>query len=291
MTAEKETIKLDAYFLFLIFPIFSFLISSLWAVMLLPVDVSPLTELFPDPGLGLIGGVFYAILFVLIALLSAFIVYYLIEKERGFVLKYMLGFAIAFVVIVILPLYASLILSWLNLDPVTSQAVFMSFISLSIIVGLLSSYAVISSKADSALRNIMMIIYSSIVSSFLALIIPTWILIFVLIGISIYDLYSVRKGPIKKVLQISEKKGGFDLKLYVNIGPWEIGIGDLVFYSVLIAHSLLFYGILIWVLSIISLMLGLIITLFVLSRKNILPGLPIALFIGIIPLLAVYLFL
>ncbi|MEM2109840.1 MAG: hypothetical protein QW327_05070, partial [Candidatus Odinarchaeota archaeon] len=157
-----------------------------------------------------------------------------------------------------------------------------------VIIGGVSAYAATVDKASSKLRNTSMIVYSSLVSVFLSLILPTLILIFIMVGLSLYDIYSVIKGPIKKTIQVAERKGGLSVKLYVNIGSWEIGIGDLVFYSILVAHTLLFYGLLVWLLSILSLITGLAITFLVLVKREIMPGLPIALFIGMIPLLIAY---
>ncbi len=284
----KNTSKIDNYMLFLTFPMITLLISSLWSALLIPADTTYLTDIIPETGVDIISSLFYTGIFVIIALISGFLIYYLIEKEKKTILKYFLGFSISFVIIVILPIYSSMILSYLNLDSLTSMTVFISSIIAAIVVGYISAYTVLSDTASSTLRNIFLILYSSLVSSFLAVVMPTLILIFIFIGLSLYDIYSVMKGPIRKTIQLSESKG-LSIKLYVSFRSWDIGVGDLVFYSILVAHTLLFYGLVIWLASIISLSIGLLFTFIVLNEKEIIPGLPIALLIGMIPLLTAFL--
>ncbi|MEM2109509.1 MAG: hypothetical protein QW327_03375, partial [Candidatus Odinarchaeota archaeon] len=118
--------KLDQCFLFLTFPVLSFLISSLWTALLIPADITYFTQLLPEYGLNITWSIFYATIFIIIALVSAFIIYYLIEKNKELILKYLLGFCISFVIIIILPMYTSIILGWLNLDLLASMMIFSS---------------------------------------------------------------------------------------------------------------------------------------------------------------------
>ncbi len=284
MGLEKIS-KIDQYILFLTFPLITILVSSLWSALLIPADTTYLTDLIPEARGGITVSLIYASIFIFIALISGFLIYYLILKDRKTILKYFLGFSISFVIIVILPVYSSLILEYLNLDAFTAISLFTFSIIAGVIIGYISAYTVLNDKASQMLRNIFLVLYSSLVSSFLALVTPTLILIFVFIGLSLYDIYSVMKGPIRKTLQISESKG-LSIKLYVSFGSWDIGVGDLVFYSILVAHALLFYGLIIWIASIIALTVGLLFTYLVLTRREVIPGLPIALLIGMIPLIA-----
>jgi hypothetical protein len=184
-------------------------------------------------------------------------------------------------------LYCLTILNLLILSEALFQILFAVIFISSLLIGSIAGYVLISNRYKVKIRNSFMIFYSIIVSVFLALVLPSWTLIIILIGISIYDIYSVREGPIKKVIEITEerKDKDFVLNLTVSIGEWEIGIGDLVFYSLLVSHTVLYFGILPWIFSIIGLVIGLSITLVILIRKKLLPGLPIALGIGMIPML------
>jgi len=77
-----------------------------------------------------------------------------------------------------------------------------------------------------------------------------------------------------------------------NTEQWDLGIGDLVFYSMLVGHSFqfgagyydkigIFAPILMFVLSFIGIAIGFVITIRLLERNKILPGLPMSMFIGI----------
>ncbi|WEU39687.1 MAG: hypothetical protein OdinLCB4_004165 [Candidatus Odinarchaeum yellowstonii] len=285
----KKNVLIDGYILFLTFPLITVLVSSLWAALLLPADTGYLTDLIPEGETGIITGLIYTVIFIVAALISGVLIYYLIEKDKETILKCFLGFSISFVIIIILPIYTSLILSYLNLDGLTTTSLFIFSIMAGVIAGFISAYSVLSEKAGSTLRNIFIVLYSSIVSSFIGVVVPTLILIFIFIGLSLYDIYSVVKGPIRKTIQISERKG-LNLKLYVSFGSWDIGVGDLVFYSILVAHTLLFYGLVMWLASMISLSVGLLLTFLVLNKKEIIPGLPIALLTGMIPLVIAFIF-
>ena len=77
-----------------------------------------------------------------------------------------------------------------------------------------------------------------------------------------------------------------------NTPHWDLGIGDLVFYSMLAGHSFqygagyydkagFFAPLLMFVLSIFGILVGFVITIRALERNKILPGLPMSMFIGI----------
>ncbi|MHA1754127.1 MAG: hypothetical protein ACTSYR_01250, partial [Candidatus Odinarchaeia archaeon] len=253
--------------------------------MMKPLNLTSFGQVFPETGYGLAGDLFYALIFVILAIFFAFIIYFLIEKEKEVLLKYLLGFALAFSSIVIITLYVSIIIQQINLPEGISLPLFIvGFIS-SIILGLITAYLMINQKINQFLRNASMIFYSVTVSSFLALVIPTWTLVLILIGISIYDIYAVREGPIRKAIELSEAKKVETFSLTVIISQWEIGLGDLVFYSILVCHTILYFNIFIWFMTIISLVIGLGFTLIILTRNRLIPGLPVALFTGMIPIL------
>ncbi|MHA1410243.1 MAG: hypothetical protein ACTSQY_08075 [Candidatus Odinarchaeia archaeon] len=281
---NEERLTFTDYYYFLFIPMLTILIASLLSLIVHPVT-GIITGILPPINIGLIGDIFFAFIFIIIAILSAFIIYLIIEKEKEYILKYLFGFAIAFSTTTIMSLYFMIILGTLITTEIMFQIVFTIIFIISLSIGTVSAYVFTSKRFEKPVKNCFMIFYSIIVSIFLALVLPTWTLIIILVGISIYDIYSVRQGPIKKVIEKSEEKKEFDLNLTVSIGKWEIGIGDLVFYSLLVSHTVIFFGIVPWIFSIIGIIIGLIITLKILIKKKLLPGLPIALFIGVLPIL------
>jgi len=120
-----------------------------------------------------------------------------------------------------------------------------------------------------------------------------------LIGISLWDIISVKKGPIKSIMENVVKKNPevdkqIKLERYeildIEDADIEIGIGDLAFYSVLSSFSIVFplfnnreYSIVLTslLLTSIGILIGTFLTVLALKKNKILPGLPLSIFIGL----------
>ncbi|MBN1390432.1 MAG: hypothetical protein JXA22_07310 [Candidatus Thermoplasmatota archaeon] len=182
-----------------------------------------------------------------------------------------------------------------------------------LIAGLLFGYAagsiVLSRGFTRKERNYALITISAFMGAFMAVILPTWTVIFLLLALAIWDIYAVFKGPIKDMVEM-DMQGNlmarfdplgddsqdfpFDHLTY-DAGSWQLGIGDLVFYSVLGAHSLYYSTIYIadhgwWMMPfffipvLIAILIGFAYTIYRLTRaegSGILPGLPIPMFLGV----------
>ncbi len=167
-------------------------------------------------------------------------------------------------------------------------------------------------------RNGALIVLSALMGAFMAIILPTWTVVFLLLALAVWDIYAVFKGPIKTIVEmdmngqlmarLSMKKRlarldilGDDSEefpfqnLTYEADFWALGIGDLVFYSVLGAHSL-FYSIpyvqtngywvmpMFFVPVVIAILIGFAYTIYRLNKAkgdSILPGLPIPMFLGV----------
>jgi hypothetical protein len=175
--------------------------------------------------------------------------------------------------------------------------------------------------------------------AFLAVILPTWTVLFMLIGLSLYDIYSVKRGPIRDIVESSimeetnsefrraeaetkiPQEGTQDegiveepkpraaehqKTMSTNTSPpiivlmtyssanWDLGIGDLVFYSMLTSHALHFgasgfylnaFGLIApWLTFLgatLGIILGFLLTVKLLARHPMLPGLPVAIGLGL----------
>ncbi|MGA1873393.1 MAG: hypothetical protein ACMUHY_06945 [Thermoplasmatota archaeon] len=182
-----------------------------------------------------------------------------------------------------------------------------------LLTGLLFGYAagsmVLSRGFTRKERNYALIAISAFMGAFMAVILPTWTVIFLLIALAIWDIYAVFKGPIKDMVEMDlqgslmvrfdplgddSQEFPFDHLTY-DAGSWQLGIGDLVFYSVLGAHSLYYSTIYIadhglWMMPffflpvLVAILIGFAYTIYRLTRaegSGILPGLPIPMFLGV----------
>ena len=122
------------------------------------------------------------------------------------------------------------------------------------------------------------------VGSFFAETLGFWTALALPIAFAVYDIYAVFRGPLKSL--IGTNPGVALVGMSIKAGEFTLGLGDVVFYSLL--PSLAFaqfdgsFGILPALLTILAIDVGMVITLFLLSRRRLLPGLPIPMLLGVL---------
>jgi presenilin-like A22 family membrane protease len=130
-------------------------------------------------------------------------------------------------------------------------------------------------------RNVAVICVGGALGIFFAKFIPLSSAIVLLVFLAIYDVIAVYKGPVGKIAQSS----GLDILqgLSFSFKDIQMGLGDLVFYSMLI--GVVFFNftpnLLPTVMAIIGILAGSIITFFALEKKGIFPGLPFPILLGL----------
>ncbi|MGA1848664.1 MAG: hypothetical protein ACMUHB_04915 [Thermoplasmatota archaeon] len=185
----------------------------------------------------------------------------------------------------------------------------LTFLICGLIFGYVFSSIILSRGFKRSERNYSLIIISALMGAFMAVILGTPTVLFLLVGLAIWDIYAVFKGPIKQMVEMD-----IDGNLMVKLDPlgddaedfpfehltydavsWQLGIGDLVFYSVLGAHSLYYSTTYIpdhgyWMMPfffipvLIAILAGFAYTIYRLTRaegSGILPGLPVPMFLGV----------
>lgn len=122
------------------------------------------------------------------------------------------------------------------------------------------------------------------VGSFFAETLSPWTALALPIAFSIYDIYAVFKGPLKALIGTAPNIALVGMS--IKAGEFTLGLGDVVFYTLL--PSLAFFqfypkfGILPAALTIIAIDVGMAITLYLLSKRRLLPGLPIPMLLGVL---------
>lgn len=122
------------------------------------------------------------------------------------------------------------------------------------------------------------------VGSFFAETLSPWTALALPIAFSIYDIYAVFRGPLRSL--VGTNPGIALVGMSIRAGEFTIGLGDVVFYTLLpsLALSQLFpkFGVLPVALTIAAIDVGAVITLYLLSRRRLLPGLPIPMLLGVL---------
>eukprot|EP01063_Lacrimia_lanifica_P034227 TRINITY_DN627_c6_g1_i1.p1 TRINITY_DN627_c6_g1~~TRINITY_DN627_c6_g1_i1.p1 ORF type:complete len:449 (+),score=196.12 TRINITY_DN627_c6_g1_i1:63-1409(+) len=109
----------------------------------------------------------------------------------------------------------------------------------------------------------------------------TWVLLF---AVAAYDVFAVLspKGPLKTLVEESQNRAEPIPGLVYESKQYKLGLGDFVFYSVLVGRAAK-YTYLTWVVSFVAVLAGLCGTLFSLGMfKKALPALPFSIALGIV---------
>ncbi|HUI23078.1 MAG TPA: presenilin family intramembrane aspartyl protease [Nitrososphaerales archaeon] len=117
------------------------------------------------------------------------------------------------------------------------------------------------------------------VGSFFAETLPPWTALALPIAFSIYDIYAVFRGPLKALIGTAPSVALVGMS--IKAGEFTLGLGDVVFYTLLPSLAYFQWGIAQAIYTIVAIDVGMVMTLFLLSKRRLLPGLPIPMLLGI----------
>jgi presenilin-like A22 family membrane protease len=134
------------------------------------------------------------------------------------------------------------------------------------------------------LATIILAFVGAEVGSFFAVTLSPWTALALPVAFSVYDIYAVFRGPLRAL--VGTNPGIALVGMSIKAGEFTIGLGDIVFYTLLPSLALYqlypHFGFLPVGLTIIAIIAGMVATLFLLSRKRLLPGLPIPMLLGVL---------
>jgi len=220
-----------------------------------------------------------ALLFVALATVGATLVFILLKYGRERILQYFLMGAFAFVAIVIVIYfgYVFSIVFW-AVDYLLASVILVAF---SMTIGL----TFIMVETERRLKNAGLLIFGSGVGAFLGVVLPIWTSLLLLICISVYDFLSVKKGPIRKIVELTEDDPDKLAALAVSSSEWDIGLGDVAFYCMMTVLAIVNFGFTPAILTIVGVVIGFLLTLRLLEKQGIMAGLPIPVSLGLLGLL------
>jgi presenilin-like A22 family membrane protease len=152
-----------------------------------------------------------------------------------------------------------------------------TWLLVSIAVTIALALAIFKSKGIIHLCSI--VIIGGLTGTFLGVSIPTLTAIALLLGLAGYDLFAVYRGPIGKIAQSA------DLEEFTGAvftyGDLTVGMGDMVFYSMLASNSMMNFGPLPFLGASIGLIIGAFLGFKMLEERDMFPGLPFAILLGL----------
>jgi presenilin-like A22 family membrane protease len=149
------------------------------------------------------------------------------------------------------------------------------------IIGSLTFICLTLNKCNLYVKNAIIAILGIAVGTIFGLVLPLPTFLTLLIVISIFDIYSVFKGPISKIFQKSNLSVSQQANEFIERSI-AIGIGDFIFYSSLVTFVTKELGLAIGISAILGILVGIKVTERLLLRYGKFPGLPIPILFALI---------
>jgi hypothetical protein len=252
----------------------------------LPVTEAVAPNGIPTPGgTSASGGVYNVVILVVFVFATTLIAVWLARRRRVKLFMAMIfgGTAIA---LFLLTLLASISLTENYMD--ANASLYLSLALATATVVLLSLIALRKVPASFAL--VLTGLLSAEVGSYFASAIPILTAILLPLGFSLYDIYTVFRGPLKTLINTLPDESLTTMAS--KIGDFSIGTGDTVFYAMVPALGYYQFwskfGFSSAFLPILAVDAGVVVTLYLLSKAKLLPGLPIPMGLGVGVLLLFY---
>jgi len=268
---SEQPDKFTARAIYLVPVLASMLFGLLCATLLQKPTPSspPAYPITPIPQTTSSGPVFNAFYFVIIIAIGAFVIYMLIKYRNRKTLNFLTGFALTTAFMLLSLVYLSRLFSSVpNSLPLV--------IALSIAIVVLADLVIfrLGGKTSEAL----VVGLGGALGVFLGanLNLPTAFVI--LTFLAFYDIVAVYYGPVGKIASsgLEQLKG-----LSFSFKEIQMGLGDLVFYSLLTGAMFININLIASLFSIIGIIAGSYLTLLVLEKREVFPGLPFPIALGI----------
>ncbi len=260
--------------------------ALLFTYFIAPVTVSTGYSFAPG-GTSAAGSATSALVLVAGAFVTTFLAVWLIKKKRANVFAWIISVATTLALFLMTLLTTSAVASYL-LDPNSGLVV-----SLVISAAVTIAFAFITRTPKLyAVAPVITGLLSAEVGSIFASTIPILTALLLAGVFSVYDIYAVFRGPLKQLVSIAPAETL--TAVTSKVGEFTLGTGDTIFYSMLPAIALLEsvstttfdYNLPFALATMVAIDVGVVMTLFLLSRSKMLPGLPIPMALGLATLLA-----
>lgn len=251
-----------------------------------PITVSSGYSYTPG-GTSVAGSASSAVALVIGAFFTTIVAVWLIKKKRASVFTWLIFIATSFALFLMTLLTTSAITAYfldansaLGLSLVLSAAVTIAFAFVTRVPKFYIAGPLITG------------LLSAEVGSIFASTIPLLTALLLAAVFSIYDVYAVFKGPLRQLVTLAPSEAL--TAVTSRVGEFTLGTGDTIFYSMLPAIALLQPGsaaasgfnLPFAIVTMVAIDAGVVITLYLLSRSKMLPGLPIPMALGLLVILA-----
>jgi len=269
---SKEQDKFKFQIIYLV-PILASLLFGLVCAYLLVPQQSEVIPVTPFPETTASGPWSNALYFVILIAISATVFYFLIKRKSKKIIKGLIVFALTTASLLLSVVYLSAILAYF---PILDNLAIL--VSLSIALTVLFDLSIF--RFGSIARNVAVVALGGALGIFFGFSIPLYSAVLILAFLAVYDVIAVYRGPVGKIAAsgLDQLQG-----LSFSFKDIQMGLGDLVFYSMLMGVMFFSFlsSILPTIMAIVGILAGSIITFFALEKKGIFPGLPFPILLGL----------
>ena len=232
--------------------------------------MTPFQGSTPDVGLS------NALYFLILIAVSATVFYFLLKRRSKRVIRALIVVALT---------TAALLLSFVYLSAVFANFPSLDILLLPLMIIITVLFDLSIFKFGNIVRNIAVVLVGGALGIFLANELfqfgGLYSVILILAFLAVYDVVAVYRGPVGK---IASSSGLDELQgLSFSFKDIQMGLGDLVFYSMLVGAMFFKFlpNILPFTVSFVGVLAGAAITFLILERRNIFPGLPFPILLGL----------
>ena len=250
------------------------LVSLLFSIPFVVVIHESNVELESALGLSEAGidPLFTGLMFVGAAGFGATLIYLLVKYGLKSIIRLLIGFAFSLLTFSLVLLYSELFLLVIGVE-----------VPALIVYGLgLSAAAYVIFFAilrKSRLYEIIILIFGGATGTLLGATIPLTSTIVILVLLAFYDVFAVFRGPVGKIAS----KGLASIPgISFSFSNVHVGLGDLIFYSMLTSRMYLSFGWLTFSATSIGVILGSFLSFKMVEKKGMFPGLPFSIFFGLL---------
>ena len=234
-------------------------------------SITPIT-IFPETTSGV---TLNAGIFVVLMAATGTMMYLFIKFGLKRIVKYLINLAMFALVFFLFTWYGTL---YANILPTILTSTDWAWLLVSLLGSIALGFAIYKSKGYIHLAAI--VIIGGMTGAFLGVSIPTLTAVVLLLALAAYDLFAVYKGPIGKMAAST------DLEEFTGAvftyGDLTVGMGDMVFYSMLASISMLNFGPLPFLAAGVGIIIGAYLGFKMLEGRDMFPGLPFAVVLGLV---------
>ena len=233
--------------------------------------ITPIT-VFPETASGV---TLNASIFVVLMAAMGTMMYLFIKFGLKRIVKYLINVAMFVLVFFLFTWYGML---YANALPAVLANSDWAWLLVSLVCALALGFAIYKSKGYIHLTAI--IIIGGMTGAFLGVSIPTLTAVVLLLALAAYDLFAVYKGPIGKMAESTDLED-FTGAVF-TYGDLTVGMGDMVFYSMLASISMLNFGFIPFLAAGVGIIVGAYLGFKMLEGRDMFPGLPFAVVLGLV---------